>query len=177
VYSENRCVGAPKSVPGRWLAAPMSEVPSNLSQYKMNTIFFLWRYSPNLGLGLPPWNSPFHFGLLHPSHSVGFLGRVISSSQRPCLYTNTEKCTRARTHTHTHTHEHQTSMPWVRFESTIPASERATVTDQYIITKAVFKDLTIDYTVACFHCHLTEGTQLHYSLAWRNRKATFHFLE
>jgi hypothetical protein len=26
--------------------------------------FFLWRYSPNLGLGLPPSNSPFHFGLL-----------------------------------------------------------------------------------------------------------------
>jgi hypothetical protein len=26
--------------------------------------FFLWRYSPNLGLGLPPWNSLFHLGLL-----------------------------------------------------------------------------------------------------------------
>jgi hypothetical protein len=26
--------------------------------------FFLWRYSPNLGLGLPPWNSLFHFGFL-----------------------------------------------------------------------------------------------------------------
>jgi hypothetical protein len=23
--------------------------------------FFLWRYSPSSGLGLPPWNFPFHF--------------------------------------------------------------------------------------------------------------------
>jgi hypothetical protein len=43
--------------------------------------FFFWRYSPNLGLGLPPWNSLFHFGLLDPRHSVGLLGWVISSSQ------------------------------------------------------------------------------------------------
>jgi hypothetical protein len=35
----------------------------------------LWRYSPNLSLGLPPWNSPFHFGLLDLRHSVGLLGR------------------------------------------------------------------------------------------------------
>jgi hypothetical protein len=55
--------------------------------------FFLWRYSPHLGLGLPPWNSPFHFGLLDLRHSVGLLGRVISSSQGICLYTNTEKRT------------------------------------------------------------------------------------
>jgi hypothetical protein len=43
--------------------------------------FFLWRYSSNLGLGLPPWNSPFHFSFLDLRHSVGLLGRVISSSQ------------------------------------------------------------------------------------------------
>jgi hypothetical protein len=30
---ENRCVGAPKSVPGRWIAAFISEVSSDLSQY------------------------------------------------------------------------------------------------------------------------------------------------
>jgi hypothetical protein len=42
---------------------------------------FLWRYSPNLGLGLPTWNSPFHFGFLELGQSVGILGRVISSSQ------------------------------------------------------------------------------------------------
>jgi hypothetical protein len=49
-----------------------------------NTTFFflfLWRYSPNLGLGLPPWNSPFHFSLLDLRQTVGLLGRVISSSQ------------------------------------------------------------------------------------------------
>jgi hypothetical protein len=28
------------------------------------TKYFLWHYSPNLGLGLPPWTTPFHFGLL-----------------------------------------------------------------------------------------------------------------
>jgi hypothetical protein len=58
-------------------------------------IVFLWRYSPNLGLGLPPWNSTFHFGFLDLRQSVGLLGRVISSSQGLYLYTNTEK------HTHT----------------------------------------------------------------------------
>jgi hypothetical protein len=60
-------------------------------------LYFLWRYSPNLGLGLPPWNSPFHFGFLDLTQSVWTLGRVISSSQSLYLYTNTEK------HTHTHT--------------------------------------------------------------------------
>jgi hypothetical protein len=60
------------------------------------TFFFLWRYSPNLGLGLPPWNSPVHFGFLDLRQSVGLLGRVISSSQGLYPYTNTEK----RTHIH-----------------------------------------------------------------------------
>jgi hypothetical protein len=81
------------------------------------SFFFFGRYSPNFGLGLPPWNSPFHFGLLDLRHSLGLLGRVISSSQGLYLYTNTEK--------RTYTHKHQTSMPWVGFEPTIPASERA----------------------------------------------------
>jgi hypothetical protein len=58
---------------------------------------FPWRYSPNFGLGLLPWNPPFHFGFLDLRHSVGLLGRVISSSQGLYLYTNTEK----RTHTNT----------------------------------------------------------------------------
>jgi hypothetical protein len=49
-----------------------------------------------LGLGLPPWNSPFHFGLLDLRQSVGLLGRVINSLQGLYLYTNTEK----RTHRH-----------------------------------------------------------------------------
>jgi hypothetical protein len=29
-----------------------------------NLFLFLWRYCPNLGLGLPPWKSPFHFRFL-----------------------------------------------------------------------------------------------------------------
>jgi hypothetical protein len=53
--------------------------------------FFLWSYSPHSGLGLPPWNSPFHFSLLDLRQSAGLLGQVISSSQGLCLYTNTEK--------------------------------------------------------------------------------------
>jgi hypothetical protein len=73
----------------------------------------LWRYSSNLGFGLPPWNSPFHFGLLDFRQTVGLLGRVIKAST----------CT--QTQKNTHTHKHQTFMPWVGFEPTIPASERA----------------------------------------------------
>jgi hypothetical protein len=67
---------------------------------------FLWHYSPNLGLGLPPWNSPFHFGFLDLRQSVGLIGRVISSSQSLYLYTNTEK------HTHTHTHTKHPCHEW-----------------------------------------------------------------
>jgi hypothetical protein len=59
-------------------------------------IFFLWCYSPNLCLSLPPLNSPFHFGFLDFGQSVGLPGRVISSLQDLYLYTNTEK----RTHIH-----------------------------------------------------------------------------
>jgi hypothetical protein len=69
---------------------------------------FLWRYSPNFGLGLPPWNSSFHFGFLDLRQSVALLGRVISSSQGLYLYTNTEK----RTHTHTHTNTKHPCPKW-----------------------------------------------------------------
>jgi hypothetical protein len=106
-------------------------VPVIISLY---IFFFLWRYSPDLALGLPPWNSPFHFGLLDLRHSVGLLGRVISSSQGLPVHKHRK--------THTYTHKHQTSMPWVGLEPTIPASERAktvhvldrsaTVTGQFI---------------------------------------------
>jgi hypothetical protein len=85
-------------------------------QYQVN-FFFLWCYGHNLGLGLPPWNSPFHFGLLDLRHSVVLLGQVISSSQGRYLYKNKKK---KRTHTQT-----PTSMPWVGLEPTIPTSERA----------------------------------------------------
>jgi hypothetical protein len=53
--------------------------------------FFPWCYSPNLGLCLPPWNSPFHFGFLDLRKSVGLLGRVISSSQGLSTCTQTQK--------------------------------------------------------------------------------------
>jgi hypothetical protein len=62
---------------------------------------FFWRYSPNLGLGLPPRNSPFHFGFPDLRQSVGLLGRVISSSQGLSTCTQTQK--NSPTHTHTNT--------------------------------------------------------------------------
>jgi hypothetical protein len=68
--------------------------------------FTFWRYSPNLGLGLPPWNSRFHFGLIGLRHSVGLLGWVISSSQGLHLYINTEK------HSHTHTNTKHPCPEW-----------------------------------------------------------------
>jgi hypothetical protein len=68
------------------------------SNYKhFAKIFFLRRCSPNFGFGLPPWNSPFHFGFIDLRQSVGHLGRMISSSQGLYLYINTEN---ARTHKH-----------------------------------------------------------------------------
>jgi hypothetical protein len=44
-------------------------------------IFFIGTTAP-VGLGLPPWNSPFHFGFFFLNHrqSAGLLGRVISPS-------------------------------------------------------------------------------------------------
>jgi hypothetical protein len=58
-------------------------------------VFFPWRYNPNLGLSLSPWNFPFHFSFLDLRQLVELIGRVISSLQ--CLYlcTNTEKRTRS----------------------------------------------------------------------------------
>jgi hypothetical protein len=83
----------------------LPELPSPFIINAIRNAFFLllWLYSPNLGLGLPPWNSPSHFGLIDLGHSVGLLGRVISTSQGLYLYTNTGK------HTHTHTNIHALS--------------------------------------------------------------------
>jgi hypothetical protein len=79
-------------------------------------VYIFWRYSPNLGLGLPPWNFPFHFGFLYLKQSVWLLGRVISSSQGLYLYTNTEK----RTHTNT-----KRPYPgWYSNPRSLPPSER-----------------------------------------------------
>jgi hypothetical protein len=62
--------------------------------YNFQNILFAWiKYffplalSPNLGLGLPPWNSPFHFVLLILRHSLGLLGRVISSPEGLSTFT------------------------------------------------------------------------------------------
>jgi hypothetical protein len=67
-------------------------------------VFSFWHYSPNFGCGLPPWNSPFHFGLLDLRHSIRLLGRVISSSQGLYPYKNRKTWTRECTHACTHWH-------------------------------------------------------------------------
>jgi hypothetical protein len=59
-----------------------------------------------------PWML-FQFSIY--TQSVGFLGRAISLSQGLYLHSTTD----------THIQRTQTSMPWVGFESTIPAFERA----------------------------------------------------
>jgi hypothetical protein len=60
----------------------------------------------------------FFHSFLNISQTVGLLGRVISPSQR--RYPNTGQ------HKHRiNTYTHQTSMPWLGFKPTIPASERA----------------------------------------------------
>jgi hypothetical protein len=76
-----------------------SHTPSNSHWI---VIFFLWRYRPNLDLGLPPWNSPFRFGRT-PCAGDQFVARSIP----------------------VHTHKHWIYMPWLGFKPTIPASERA----------------------------------------------------
>jgi hypothetical protein len=75
-------------------------------------VFFLhWLYSP-----FGPWLLIFSFIII--LQTVGFLGRVMSSSQG--LYLNTGQ------HKHRiNTYIYQISMPCVGFEPTIPASEQA----------------------------------------------------
>jgi hypothetical protein len=58
------------------------------------------------------------FSLLIYSQSVGLLGRVISSSQGLYLNTGQHKY-------EINTYTHQITMPWMGFEPTITASERA----------------------------------------------------
>jgi hypothetical protein len=66
----------------------------------------------------PPWALASAFSFMIILQTVGLLGRVISSSQG--LYLNIAQ------HKHRiNTYTHQTSMSWVGFELTIPASERA----------------------------------------------------
>jgi hypothetical protein len=75
-------------------------------------LYFFTGSAAPLGPGL--WFFSFKIIL----QTVGLVGRVISSSQG--LYLNTEQ------HKHRiNTYTYQTSMPYVGFEPTIPASERA----------------------------------------------------
>jgi hypothetical protein len=72
--------------------------------------YFHWLYNP-----LGPW--PLLFSFMIILQTVGLLARVISSSQG--LYLNTGQ------HKHRiNTYTHQIFMSCVRFEPTIPASER-----------------------------------------------------
>jgi hypothetical protein len=80
-----------------------------ISNYPTN--FLYWLYSP-----LGP--CPLIFSFMIILQTVGLLGRVISSSQGLCLNTGQHK---HRINAYTH----QTSVLWVGFEPTIPASERA----------------------------------------------------
>jgi hypothetical protein len=96
--------------------------------YSMSTSAFLWRYSPNSFLGLPPWNLPFHFGLLSLRHSVGLLGKVISSSQGHRLTHGVEPFLRScqlcsYSRTSQHFMEPEGSLPCSQEPSTGPYSE------------------------------------------------------
>jgi hypothetical protein len=71
-----------------------------------------WLYSHLLGPGL------FFSFVIFFTQTVGLLGRVISPSQGRYLHTGQHK---HRINAYTH----QTSMPWMGFEPTIPASELA----------------------------------------------------
>jgi hypothetical protein len=76
---------------------------TNGSTYHSIELFFFWHYSRNLGLGLPPLNSPFHFGFLDDK-TVGrtpWAGDQLVAGPLP-VYKHRK--TRARIHTQTHKH-------------------------------------------------------------------------
>jgi hypothetical protein len=107
-----------------------------------NTYFSLWRHSLNLGLGLPPWNSPFHFGLLDPRHSVGLLGRVISSSRGLYLYAYAQK----RTHAHAQTPNIHALSGIRTYDPTFRASE-----DSACLTSLGYRDRPSKYSETSIH--------------------------
>jgi hypothetical protein len=62
-------------------------------------ISYSFLVAPTLGSLLPPLEHKAEFPqFLDQGQSVGFLGRVMSSSQGFYLYTNTEKCTHIHKH-------------------------------------------------------------------------------
>jgi hypothetical protein len=113
--------------------------------------FFHWRYSPNLGLGLPPWKYPFHFGFLDLRYSVGLLGRVISSSQ------GLSTCTQTQKNAHTHRDTKHPCLVWdSNPRSRLPSERRqyildrsATVTGEDSDSGDVFRTLLFVYQDAC----------------------------
>jgi hypothetical protein len=103
------------------------------------SFLFLWRYSPNLDLGLPSWNSPFHFGLLDLRYSVGFLGRW--SVDRKA-----STCTQTQKNAHTHTNIKHPCPEWdSNSRSQLPSvhalDRSVTVTGIWIITIAKVPNL------------------------------------
>jgi hypothetical protein len=75
--------------------------------------FFLWLYSPIQALAAS-MKLPVSLQLLDFGQSVGFLGRVISSSQGRYLYANTEKRTHNTNTKHHALSEIRTHGPGVR---------------------------------------------------------------
>jgi hypothetical protein len=76
----------------KWKICMVSESMNNLSN-KLYLSFFHWLYSPIQALAASMKLS-ISLQLLDLGQSVGLLGRVISSSQGLCPYTNTQKGTR-----------------------------------------------------------------------------------
>jgi hypothetical protein len=99
-------LGLHKILGNSWVAASQE----GLSSVDLVIIFFM-ALPTNSGL------RPLIQFCNHFSQTVTLLGQVISPSQG--RYLNAEHKHRINTYTH------QTSMPWVGFEPTIPASERA----------------------------------------------------
>jgi hypothetical protein len=105
-------------------------------------------------VALPAHSGPWPLIHFHNqfSQTVGLLGREISSSQGLYLTqdnTNTEK-----------THTHLTSMPYVGFEATIPASERAKkahALDRAVTVTGVYKLCIIYYRMHFKKFKLTES--------------------
>jgi hypothetical protein len=120
--------------------------------------FPFWLYSPIQALAASMKLSV-SLQLLNLGQSVGLPGRVISSSQGLYLYTNTEN----------RADKHKTSMPWLSFEPTAPASARAkivhalnrsaTVTGHNGDYKLLFA--TLDWNFVFYYGQIRRTTRVH----------------
>jgi hypothetical protein len=99
--------------------SPLTRFPANLALNFLNILKY-YQVTIVFSIALPPHSGPRPLIQFrnHFSQTVGLLGRVNSPSQGRYLNTGQHK---HRINAYTH----QTSMPWVGFELTIPASERA----------------------------------------------------